>query len=697
MRLRNKAEASRKQERKHLAAMKAAQRDSHNTGNIVASDTTTTNRTTQLDRPSDSNHVNASTKFPADVAYFKNLDNIPIDETGLDFSNTDLFSSTDERPQSSTADLDIHQGNGVPAGSLRPVRAVTFAEKGPSSADERPCQPNFGAEATWPLEHVGRSETVPNEMPSYAKRRRIAKSLSMSSITRHLGEMTGKRSFYRYIGRTLSKSAKTIRSRCSSLKSTPSGSRTFTGFWSNSTAGSFYEDALNEPEPLQDLDVEISEYRLHYHDTDCLPAIETVDETGAVSLPPLLYEDLPATSLLILARQLPEAKVTVLFQQHLDRHSHDIRAWINQRDERGVSALHLAVAYGFPCVCATLCQLGSNLKARTVQGNSISRFAQAAERSVRDTDTPLYWRIGHLREWIDAGEVPPAPNLDAAAKTVKRNGKRRLTTRLTMSPVSTFYHTSPSVPTDSNIVDFAHRRFRPHPLHQAQLTRASTLATIEHLDPPFETTGENVGLGNVYNMPEVHQLSATQSSPNLAPYTDPSLLYPGGFVAQPLTGLAPSISRPLEMTSAMIPNFGQNQHLDFSFAAAQGQPLLPITNITSYTDSPQMTNPLVLLPESTISIPTHSQPGHYQAFSQRYPGADDMVQPVMQPPVFQNSSVGYDIDFAGKFLPGDGSSAQSTFQSPPGLDTGEHAWAFTGQQVTPHWKNPHHVQPEGHQ
>ena len=99
------------------------------------------------------------------------------------------------------------------------------------------------------------------------------------------------------------------------------------------------------------------------------------------------------------------------------------RMFANAADKRGVTPLHLAVAYGYPGVAALLLRVGADPDARTIKGTSIDDFARPAARLAGQRLT-LYFRILHCRTWIMHGQQPPAPRKVSTA-TAGAHSKRR--------------------------------------------------------------------------------------------------------------------------------------------------------------------------------------------------------------------------------------------------------------------------------
>lgn len=86
-----------------------------------------------------------------------------------------------------------------------------------------------------------------------------------------------------------------------------------------------------------------------------------------------------------------------------------VRNLVNESDHRGVTALHLCVAYGLWKTCGLLMNCGANHEARTVEDTCVNHFAKPAEKRAGQDDRALYFRIKHCRRHVKKGNVPPVP------------------------------------------------------------------------------------------------------------------------------------------------------------------------------------------------------------------------------------------------------------------------------------------------
>ncbi|KAK3713889.1 hypothetical protein LTR37_008139 [Vermiconidia calcicola] len=212
----------------------------------------------------------------------------------------------------------------------------------------------------------------------YAKKQRLAKLLRISSIGRHLDDLTGETSrYYSHIVRRLSNKAETIGSRVSLTAPASTQSRAST--WR----------ALSQPYRTDG-----SEYKLYYHD---LPREEFCVHSkpgDSVEEQLISFKSLPAVTAIMRAKScsLSDAEICSLFNDNLSSQDGDVERYVNRQDSRGVSALHLAVAYGLPHICAILMENKANYRATTKQGTSVSLFAKPAQR-LASSDIQLYCRI----------------------------------------------------------------------------------------------------------------------------------------------------------------------------------------------------------------------------------------------------------------------------------------------------------------
>ncbi|KAK3715431.1 hypothetical protein LTR37_007159 [Vermiconidia calcicola] len=252
----------------------------------------------------------------------------------------------------------------------------------------------------------------------YGKMQRLAEMLRTSSIGRHLDALTGETSrYYSHIARRLSNKTETITSRVSLTAPASTSSRAST--WRA---------------PWQPYRTEGSEYKLNYHD----PSRQQIcvhSKPGDSVVELMSFDGLPAVTAIMLAKScsLPDEEISSLFKDVLSSQGDEIERYVNQQDSRGVSALHLAVAYGLPQLCATLMEHKANSRATTNQGTTVSLFAKPAEKLA--SDIGLYHRIMLCRQWVGCGVPPPNPDQTAP---IDRSGKGNTTPlrTLTMSTIS---------------------------------------------------------------------------------------------------------------------------------------------------------------------------------------------------------------------------------------------------------------------
>ena len=271
---------------------------------------------------------------------------------------------------------------------------------------------------------------------SYSKKRRLASILSMSSIIRNLDD-TGDEEpgYFTHFGKRCSATAQTIASRISSRTQSRTASKESYGGLStlssdieptsSSTLDSEYKRFYDNPTPEQ-----FPEYR-HIQQKAGL------NELTKAALP--LSQGRSAVSSIMYAKSqsMSDEQAELHLQTVLPREASAVGGYIDAADERGVTALHLAVAYGYPRVCRFLLQNDANSSALTQAGASVSCFAKPAQ-NLAGHDSSLYFHIMHCRQWIEHGGVPPVPSPIAPSghRKDKYQAPRRTATNSTLGTVN---------------------------------------------------------------------------------------------------------------------------------------------------------------------------------------------------------------------------------------------------------------------
>ena len=172
-----------------------------------------------------------------------------------------------------------------------------------------------------------------------------------------------------------------------------------------------------------------------------------ISRTSTDSLPtPCTFEQSPegpesvAIAFLIEAyiQDLSDIDVESRIKGTLPARENERKNFVNASDNRGVSPLHLAVAYGYPGTCALLMENGADPKALTLKGTAIPDFAKPAERLAgRSPDLSLYTRVLHCRMFVREGEQPLAAGRlsrgKVDARKQRKGGKQKQSNRGTIS------------------------------------------------------------------------------------------------------------------------------------------------------------------------------------------------------------------------------------------------------------------------
>jgi hypothetical protein len=172
------------------------------------------------------------------------------------------------------------------------------------------------------------------------------------------------------------------------------------------------------------------------------PFISRVDRTpyelrSIDEVHPVTYADNPAYQLITPPRTTSNAHendkhVAKLLRTAIDRrHTEDRADFVNKCDQKGITALHLAVAYGCREACGVLLDSGANHNARTAKGWSISRFAKFASRHTGDeaSDFPFYHDILSCIEFVRHGRAPKTRCFQGGRARSTRQGRASVTRR----------------------------------------------------------------------------------------------------------------------------------------------------------------------------------------------------------------------------------------------------------------------------
>lgn len=135
-----------------------------------------------------------------------------------------------------------------------------------------------------------------------------------------------------------------------------------------------------------------------------------------------------ALNILIQAWRDDAADETILIymQEALPVEAGEHVQFVNDADRRGVSPLHLAVAYGYLKTCGFLLNHGADHEARTTKDESIRSFARPAQ-TLAKANIPLYASIFQCRQFAGKGKPPPVPKLVDVSKSAGRKRERQAT------------------------------------------------------------------------------------------------------------------------------------------------------------------------------------------------------------------------------------------------------------------------------
>ena len=147
-------------------------------------------------------------------------------------------------------------------------------------------------------------------------------------------------------------------------------------------------------------------------------------------------KSLSAVELLQNARSNESHDIVIEDQLKRKRNGMDFQQWhryVTGYDCRGVTALHLAVAYGYRATCGVLIDGGADCQAETQQGETPRAFAKAAQK-LAGHQHPLYYRIMTCREFVQHNRVPPVPREKQSGEPAYTPPKRSETSQTAQLP-----------------------------------------------------------------------------------------------------------------------------------------------------------------------------------------------------------------------------------------------------------------------
>lgn len=225
---------------------------------------------------------------------------------------------------------------------------------------------------------------------TYGARREQTRRLSLPAIIQGLENMTGNTGLFHHINRISVQSHLSPRMPSSRFS------------WMSKTRSITGSNVYSPDSPTSNLDGPIPyrpdpDYESFYHDPqpDVLSRMRT---EGLIAMAALM-----------------EAKAASMSDEEAEAHllskleqKADLATSHANTDERGVTALHIAAAYGYPRACRYLMGPGPGPfpSIYTKRGSSVCRFARPAQDFVKQ-DNSLYHRILYCRQWICVGRKPP--------------------------------------------------------------------------------------------------------------------------------------------------------------------------------------------------------------------------------------------------------------------------------------------------
>lgn len=234
--------------------------------------------------------------------------------------------------------------------------------------------------------NVNAKDTAPDKgKTTTRKRKRRGTSLSLTAAALHMDG--GRQGLCYHLAKCCSISRTTIASRLSSTLSLPR----------IRTASSEFKQYYARPGSGYGVQASSSARGVLTDSTSTQYVNEPITEALAVGLLMKAW-----------AQDSPDGEVGSQLAAMLPERIDERNTFVNASDGRGVSPLHLAVAYGYPETCALLLDNNANPDAKTLKGTSVYRFAMPAARLAGERLT-LYVRILVCRMFVREGKPPPAP------------------------------------------------------------------------------------------------------------------------------------------------------------------------------------------------------------------------------------------------------------------------------------------------
>ena len=295
-----------------------------------------------------------------------------------------------------------------------------------------------------------------NELFKDNGKRHPRKAFSITSVTRRLDDLKiAEPGYFTYIGKRCSATAETIASRLSFTRHSRRSSARSSALKGSSVGSGHNADAKDDhwsrlDQTTRSRRTADSEYARFYHDLEpeqfapqSRPPSARAQQQDTSSMP--LHEHPTAVIALMYAKahsmldEEAEAHLRNVLPARLDA----TRIYMKAADQRGVTALHLAVAYGFVRVCGLILEYDTDQVfhlARTNNDTSMYQFAKPAQK-LACKDLKLYCRIAHCRQWVECGKPPPvsSPQDDRERSNEEKRGsqkRNRVPTNSTLATVS---------------------------------------------------------------------------------------------------------------------------------------------------------------------------------------------------------------------------------------------------------------------
>lgn len=323
---------------------------------------------------------------------------------------------------------------------------------------------------------TGRSSTTPtptkrafsdedDDVPStdYGTRKDRTRALSLSAIIESLENLTGQTGLYDHIKRISVKSHISPRFRSFRF------SRGSIGASEGSTAPGTSMHEPNSPKGNEAFPIPYEpdpDYANFYHHPTSARMAQ-VQSMGAGVVASLMSAKACSMS--------DEDAESHLLKASLDE-TGAVASFVNAVDDKGITALHLAVAYGYPRVCRYLMQNLANPFAVTNRGSSVCRFARPAQDFAKELS--LYHRILYCRQWICAGLAPPTTDdTDVqSSPDMEEGGKPRPTLkRIKTNDTGSTLFTVEETPTEETAMSAA---YQLAPRNSAMLPKYTALTPL---------------------------------------------------------------------------------------------------------------------------------------------------------------------------------------------------------------------------